>query len=525
MSKEPVTWTSDQRAQAEAIFAKQRDEARAKARPELKVVPPEHDHNALSPEPASAVVRKSRSEGRVFDPHDPLVAARGFIDECFIDAQQNFLLRRHRGVFYLYNGSFYDRISDDEVRTKVWEFFGRAFQPAKGGVKPFRPTAARVSDVINALTAVCALDARTNIPAWIGGDHNYPPANELVSVQNGLLHLASGTLHEPTPRFFGTSASDVKFVPGAEAPGWLAFLREVWSGDPDHIRTLQEWFGYCLSADTRQQKILFLYGPSRAGKGTIVRVLKALIGPRNVASPTLANLSSNFGLAPLIGKPLAVIPDARLSGRSDQAVVVERLLSISGEDLLDIDRKHREAWTGALPTRIMIVTNELLGARDASSALIKRFLVLKLSQSFYGKEDSGLTDRLLTELPGILNWSVEGYCRLVARGHFIQPATAEGVIDDLEGLASPIIAFAREKCDLGPDRQISAAMLFEHWRLWCEANGHQPGTAQTFGRNLAAACPEIVVRRPRQGGENRPRIYEGITMRRSGTTKTEGGYG
>ena len=99
-------------------------------------------------------------------------------------------------------------------------------------------------------------------------------------------------------------------------------------------------------------------------------------------------LANNFGLAPLIDKPLAIISDARLSGRSDQAVIVERLLSISGEDILSVDRKHREPWTGSLPTRFLLLSNELPRLSDASGAMASRFVVLTLRNSFYGREDT-----------------------------------------------------------------------------------------------------------------------------------------
>ena len=75
-------------------------------------------------------------------------------------------------------------------------------------------------------------------------------------------------------------------------------------------------------------KILLLVGPTRAGKGVIARILGALVGAENVAGPTLSSLNGDFGLAPLLGKTLAVVSDARLNGRGAH-VVVERLLSIS----------------------------------------------------------------------------------------------------------------------------------------------------------------------------------------------------
>ena len=197
-----------------------------------------------------------------------------------------------------------------------------------------------------------------------------------------------------------------------EPSQWLDFLDQLWPGDPESIATLQEIFGYCLTPDTRQQKAFLSGRPKRSGKGTIGRVLTRLIGERNCVAPTLAGLGTNFGLAPLIGKRLAIISDARLSGRADQHAIAERLLSITGEDALTIDRKYASAWTGQVGSRFLILSNELPRLADVSGALAGRFILLSLTESFYGREDPGLTDKLLSELPGILNWAIAGWARL-----------------------------------------------------------------------------------------------------------------
>ena len=75
----------------------------------------------------------------------------------------------------------------------------------------------------------------------------------------------------------------------------------------------------------------------------------ALIGIENTVGPTLASLAESFGLSPLIGKPLAIIGDARLSAKSDRSAVTERLLSISGEDTLSCNRKNNS--TGRVNSR------------------------------------------------------------------------------------------------------------------------------------------------------------------------------
>jgi len=61
-------------------------------------------------------------------------------------------------------------------------------------------------------------------------------------------------------------------------------------------------------------EVPLLVSPSRAGRGVIARILRALIDSANDAGPALNGLGSDLGLAPLLGKSLAVISDARFSG-------------------------------------------------------------------------------------------------------------------------------------------------------------------------------------------------------------------
>jgi len=68
----------------------------------------------------------------------------------------------------------------------------------------------------------------------------------------------------------------------------------------------------------------------------------------------------------VVGKRVAIISDARLGGRADQHAIAERLLSITGEDTITVDRKFREAWTRRLQTRFLILSNELPRLPDAS---------------------------------------------------------------------------------------------------------------------------------------------------------------
>jgi putative DNA primase/helicase len=267
-----------------------------------------------------------------------------------------------------------------------------------------------------------------------------------------------------------------------------------------------------IGGGTEQQKIFLLVGPKRSGKGTIGRVLTGLLGPHNVAAPTLASMATNFGLSPLIAHPLALISDARLPRQIDASIVVERLLSISGEDMITIDRKYREPWSGRLPTRIMILTNELPGLNDSSGAIASRFLLFVLTRSFYGRENPRLTDELLEEAPAILDWALKGLDRLVARGYFLMPEGSEEIIRQMEDLASPVAAFIRTQCLLYPDAEVEVDRLWKAWKGYCEGENVRLGSKATFGRDLRAAAPTVKRTRPRDGDE-RQYSYCGIALR------------
>jgi putative DNA primase/helicase len=139
-----------------------------------------------------------------------------------------------------------------------------------------------------------------------------------------------------------------------------------------------------------------------------------------------------------------------------------------------------------------------------------------LRRSFYGQEDPSLTARLLTELPGILNWALVGYRRLRERGYFVQPASAREAIADLEVLASPVKAFIADRCRTGPGLTVPVELLYQSWRIWCDGVGRrEPGTKQTFGRDLKAAIPNVGMSQPRDGDE-RYRAYEGVGLKEMG---------
>jgi P4 family phage/plasmid primase-like protien len=449
-------------------------------------------------------------KGPVLDPFNPGPSARTYVER---EAPH---LLFYNGDWLDYGRGAYVEVEPGIVSARVFSFLERSrrreeSKPGKYEVGPFKPMRKHVGEVLSALEAV-TIRARDLYapPCWIAEPG--PPPREIISCANGLLHLPTGELHSATPRFFTRNALEIAYDPAAPPPtAWLAFLGQLWPKDPDCIGVLQEVFGYLLVPDTSQQKVFLLVGPARSGKGTIGRVLTRLVGEANVVGSDMRTLGGNFGLQPLIGKQLAIVADMRLGKRSDPATIAENLLRISGEDLVTADRKNKTAWTGTLAVRFVIMTNELPRFSDASGALANRFVPLVMTETFLGREDHGLTARLLGELPGILNWAVDGWRRLRGRGHFVLPGSSRDAVQDLLDMASPVSAFVRDVCVLDPEARAEKGQLYAAWREWCLARGEPIAEEAVFSRDLYAATAGCV----RAGKMPRPErapAYVGIRL-------------
>lgn len=448
-------------------------------------------------------------DGLLLNPKDPRKNARAWLVREQLESRVWFI----DGQFYVWESPAYRVLAMPELRSRLGAFLDRSLKQISAtnlSIVPFQPTRDDINLVVDGLQQLTYVKAVS--PSWLEPSELDP--RDCVLCMNGILHIPSGRLLPPTPALFSVNALEFAYAADAPEPiQFLRFLDTLWPDDAEPIALLQEWFGYCLTPDTRQQKIMAIIGPPRSGKGTIIRVLQHLLGLPNVCAPRLSSFATQFGMAVLIGKTAAMFPDAKISGRVDTAPITESLLSISGEDTQTIPRKNILDWTGRLTVRFTIGMMEMPRMDDASGALVSRLLLLPLTSSFLGHEDLTLTDRLLAELPGILLWAREGWLRLRDRGRFLQMSSSEDMRQEIRELMSPLHAFLADWCDLtDPHATISRRDLFSAYQRWCKEQGRDhPGTEQQFGQRMNAAMPHIRCSRPGTVG-TRPRIYHGIDL-------------
>lgn len=440
-------------------------------------------------------------------PKEPDKVAR-FLLYLFADAGIH--LKHWRDEWYLYReggtGGAYMRLGGadnryavaDAVRTLLAD--ATYMQVTKDGAepRPWSPNTSSVREVVEAMASQMRMRESMEVPAWLRRSEASETmrGEEITCVANGLLWCpreggtAARTLVDHTPAFFTDTAVTVAYEPEARCDRWRKFLDELWPGDADSHALLQEWFGYVLAGSTGLHKIMTLVGPKRSGKSTIAWTLEQLLGGTGqVDHPTMARLAEPFGLAPMLGKRLAVIGDARI-GKSD-AAIVEKLLMISGEDPVTVNRKNRDELNVKLSARIMIVSNDMPDLRDVTGALASRFLPLQINvKGFLGREDFHLKRTLGDELPGILVWALEGADRLWDReGRFTIGANVQASMDEVERSSSPIKAFAADCLSFDPalDAMAPKDAVYEAYVLWTTTAGYGVKGKNVFFRELLAA--------------------------------------
>jgi len=295
--------------------------------------------------------------------------------EVFVDARPAKLIFSDSAIYTLEDNRIWRMLTDTELAAEI-----RATDPT------LIFDTDKIQSMVRAVRLACFTKARPF--EWINKPIDAPPHSDIVLARDGILNLATDELLPHTGKLFVTGLPEWDYDANADCPLWLSKVGE-WL-HPSFHPTLQEFMGYCLTSDTSLEVLLAMIGASRGGKGSITRVIQALVGPALHTSRTLNDLSGDFGLEGVLDKRLIVIPDAHDTDTARRSAAIERIKCISGRDELSINRKNVPIITAKVPAKLILVANKHPKFLDESGALAHRELLLVFSNSFVGREDREL---------------------------------------------------------------------------------------------------------------------------------------
>ncbi len=435
------------------------------------------------------------------------------VDHSFtVDGKRTLL--SWQGDFYRWLGTHWEVQEPEWIQDIINHFLSKfvCTQQSRGSgenreVFPVA-IAASASALTNLTTTLRAITARprSRETGWLDGREGV-----WQSVGNGVLDMNTNKLCPHDPDFFNTSYVDAPWDPNATLDGTTAgqFFTDAMGSD-DQIALLQETFGYILSGDTRMQKAFMIVGRKRSGKGTIIRLLKALM-PGQTASTRSNMLADKFVMENTIGKSLLVVPDVRLDKNSDFTAIGELILNVTGEDDVDIRRMQKRSWQGKTTVRLMLMSNSVPQLRDADGVLASRFMYLVCPNSFYDREDHELDDKLAAEKAFVLKWAVDGWRRLCETRRFTEPAEHLEISSDAELRMDPIGVFFKQKVILTGDTNdfVRSSNLKMRFDEFCIDNDIGPFTDNGFFKTLKTKLQPI---RTGKSGDGKIRGYRGLQL-------------
>ncbi len=433
-------------------------------------------------------------------------------------------VRCYKGRWMEFTDNRYKMLSKEALRGELYRYLdGRYyFKEVKGVDEPtrFRPTANKISDVVDALYSYGPIS--DDPPHWLVDDPNLPDPVNLIQFKNGILdvneYISTGNvkLYEPTPKLFSLTAVPHAFDPDKQSLYWTEYLEGIFNGDNARIRLLQQWFGYNLVPDMSFEKMMFLIGRPRSGKGTVIAAMSAMLGDEQVCSSSLASLSGQFGYESLIGKLAVLLADAKAPRKGSSEMALEKILQITGGDAVGVERKYVSTLPQFhLQCRFTIAMNLLPQLPDHAAALEPRLNVLAFPNSYVGCEDRTIKQKMKCIAGDILPWALEGLRDLRESGEFCLPTTSIKVINEFKSMASPVFSFLQEYCDLcfGDESvYVSADLLYDAWKSWTATQNMRPEIRSQFLQRVTSMCPEIVID-THTVGDKETTIYRGLCLK------------
>ncbi len=333
----------------------------------------------------------------------------------------------------------------------------------------------------------------------------------LLNVENGLLNLKCAIRDDHRAEQFVTKLAGTWHDPEAKCPRWLAFLDRVFSDDADLIGFVQRVVGYTLTAQTTEQVLFILFGSGANGKSVFTSVLEGLLGDYAARAPYGAFLRLNRGggprndIARLAGARCVTASEVPVGARLDETLVKE----VTGGDRITARFLFREEFSYKPQFKLWLAGNHKPAIQETGHAMWRRIKLIPFTVTIPpGERDPDLVDKLVEELPGILNWAVEGCRDWQQRGL----GEAESVLNATEQYRSEsdvVSQFLSEQCERYAGATSLASAIWERFREWCGANGHPYVTQQLFGRRIG----ELGIGKKRLSDGPRFTVYVGLRLR------------
>lgn len=348
------------------------------------------------------------------------------------------------GLFYRYNQErgLWEILPEAALRAAACEELGSYAQTR------------RISDTIT------LLQDKTYVPP-----QRLVPNPYWINLKNCMLNIETLERKAHSAEFNSRVQLPVEYDPEALCSRWIEALAEIFADDTRKANVLQELFGYCLYPKILFPCAVFQIGGGSNGKGTVQKVLEAMLGDENVSHISLQRMEEKFGPVELKDKLLNACGET-----AQTPLEVTRFKEICAGDKVQAEVKYKPDVVFQPIAKHLISMNEFPGIKDKTDAFFRRVIVLEYTQKFEGDSvDLHLAETLIkTELNGIFRWALEGLKRVLEKKVIQAPESVQQAKHRFRAKVNPVLMFVEEECVLEESVSVLPKELFEAYNEWCE---------------------------------------------------------
>jgi putative DNA primase/helicase len=309
----------------------------------------------------------------------------------------------------------------------------------------------------------------------------------LLGVQNGAIDLKAFEFREARREDYITMYCNVHYNPRATCPNWLKFLNRIMDLKQDVISYLQRVCGYTLTGCVDEETMWIFWGEGKNGKSTYRETLNILLG----------NYAATFGVELLLpkkqaggatpeverlkGKRLATVNELTendvLSEQRVKYIVSNEKISARGlyKDIIEFNPTHKA----------VVTTNHKPIIKGTDEGIWRRVHLVPFTVIIPQEErDPKFREKyLLPELPGILNWMLDGLESYYEQG-LNAPEEVCAATEAYRNELDIIEQWLEECCERDPKAIEPIQALHDNYKIWAELEHNWAHNKRKFGRLL-----------------------------------------
>jgi putative DNA primase/helicase len=348
---------------------------------------------------------------------------------------------------------------------------------------------------VGALERICR-----SLPSFLARAGLFDADPFLLGTPGGTVDLRTGNMKPASPDDYITVLTPITPAPPGTplGPRFLKFIHDITGNDEDFIKTLQMWFGISATGTSRDQRILFLYGPGGNGKGVLLRTVSGLLGEHAVNAPRDLLMVEKYSkhtthMIDVLKARMAIATEVDDDATWDVALVKD----LTGGDSVSVQKMRHDPFRLIASCYITISGNKKPALKGIDEAVRRRFLVATFKLKVEAKDVIADLEKefIREEGPAILRWIIDGSVARERDGKLhvaevISSDTADYFAEEnvLQDFIDTYLVTIKNGAKEG-DR-VKTSECYQRWKEYCKQSGRAAGAQNSFTTAMVAAGVE-----------------------------------